>query len=48
MLKISPIGESGLAKPLDPELIDKFPIEMVRTLDAFQKVVNRHDVKVAP
>mgnify|MGYP001793021879 FL=1 len=39
MLNITPIGESGLAKPLDPELIEKFPIEMVRTLDAFQKVV---------
>lgn len=39
MLTISPIGESGLAKPLDPELIEQFPIEMVRTLDAFQKVV---------
>lgn len=39
MLTISPIGESGLAKPLDPDLIEQFPIEMVRTLDAFQKVV---------
>ena len=39
MLTISSIGESGLAKPLDPELIEQFPIEMVRTLDAFQKVV---------
>jgi len=39
MLKITPIGESGLLKPLDPELVDKFQIEMVRTLDAYQKVV---------
>ena len=39
MLTITPIGESGLAKPLDTELVEQFPIEMVRTLDAFQKVV---------
>ncbi|MEP1142597.1 MAG: GNAT family N-acetyltransferase [Henriciella sp.] len=39
MLKISPVGESGLVKPLDPELVDKFQVEMVRTLDSYQKAV---------
>ena len=39
MLTITPVGESGLAKPLDADLVEQFPIEMVRTLDAFQKVV---------
>ncbi|MEL6728442.1 MAG: GNAT family N-acetyltransferase [Pseudomonadota bacterium] len=39
MLKITPIGESGLLKPLDPKLVETFEIEMVRTLDSYQKVV---------
>ena len=39
MLKITPIGESGLLKPLDTKLIETFEIEMVRTLDSYQKVV---------
>lgn len=39
MLKITDIGQSGLAKPLDQDLIDAFEIEIVRSFDAYQKVV---------
>ena len=39
MLPITEIGQSGLAKPLAQELIDKFDIELVRSFDAYQKVV---------
>lgn len=39
MLEITPIGESGLIKPLDPELKQKFQICMARTLDDYQKAM---------
>ena len=39
MLEITPIGESGLIKPLDPGLKDKFQISMARTLDDYQKAM---------
>ena len=39
MLNITEIGQSGLAKPLAQEVIDQFEIEMVRSFDAYQKVV---------
>lgn len=39
MLEITPIGESGLIKPLDPELKKKFQICMARTLDDYQKAM---------
>lgn len=39
MLAISEIGQSGLARPLKQEAIESFQIEMVRTLDAYQKMV---------
>lgn len=39
MLHITDIGQSGLAKPLSPDLIDKFEIELVRSFDSYQKVV---------
>ena len=39
MLTITDIGQSGLAKPLDQALIDKFDIAMVRSFEAYQKVV---------
>lgn len=39
MLDISAIGQSGLSAPLKPEAIDQFDIQMVRTLDDYQKMV---------
>ncbi|NQY97675.1 MAG: hypothetical protein HRT82_11005, partial [Henriciella sp.] len=39
MLTITDIGQTGLAKPLEQELIDKFEIELVRSFDSYQKVV---------
>ena len=39
MLPLTEIGQSGLAKPVAQELIDKFDIELVRSFDAYQKVV---------
>lgn len=39
MLPITPIGESGLIKPLEAALKARFQIELVRTLDDYQKAV---------
>ena len=39
MLKITEIGQSGLRKPLAQDMIDNFDIEVVRSFDAYQKVV---------
>ena len=39
MLPITPIGESGLIKPLEAALKERFQIELVRTLDDYQKAV---------
>ena len=39
MLPITPIGESGLLKPLDADLKKRFTIEIARTLDDYQKAV---------
>lgn len=39
MLEISTIGQSGLSRPIKPEVIDQFDIELVRTLDHYQKMV---------
>ena len=39
MLNITEIGQSGLAKPLAQDVIDQFDIEVVRSFDAYQKVV---------
>lgn len=39
MLAISEIGQSGLSRPLKQDAIDGFQIEMVRTLDGYQKMI---------
>ncbi len=39
MLEISDVGQSGLSSELKSADIDRFKIEMVRTLDAYQKMV---------
>lgn len=39
MLEITSIGQSGLARPLNDRAIKDFRIEMVRTLDDYQKMV---------
>ena len=39
MLRISDAGQSGLSRQLRPEDIEHFKIDMVRTLDAYQKMV---------
>ena len=39
MLNITEIGQSGLAKLLPEDLVDKFEIELVRSFDSYQKVV---------
>ncbi len=38
MLTITEIGQSGLARPLRDDAIERFQIELVRTLDAYQKM----------
>ncbi|MEM6557916.1 MAG: hypothetical protein AAF642_18665, partial [Pseudomonadota bacterium] len=39
MLTISEIGQSGLSRPLRQKDVDRFQVEMVRTLDSYQKMV---------
>ena len=39
MLDITPIGQSGLAAPLRASAMDRFKIDIVRTLDAYQQMV---------
>lgn len=39
MLEITEIGQSGLSSPLRASALDKFEIDIVRTLDAYQNMV---------